>query len=119
MSEARDGGWGTPFLYIRLAEIEAIQGDVDNALQNIGRAVDRGYRDLPWLRNSPFFGDIQDNREMVRLQEFVQQHVESERAKISDQVAQSVHGAFLLDGDFRTNLVRIRIVRGSFIHYLG
>jgi TolB-like protein/Tfp pilus assembly protein PilF len=83
VTTARDNGWGTPFLYVRLAEIEAIRGDVESAVRNIGIAVDKGYRDLPWLRHSPFFRDIQQHWEMERLQQVVRQGIAAERAKLS------------------------------------
>ena len=79
---ARDNGWSTPVLFVRLAEIEVLLGDVESALQNINLAVDKGYRDLPWLRYSVFFADIQANAEMQRLQSVVQAEVEAERAKL-------------------------------------
>ena len=82
VTTARDNGWGTPFLYVRFAEIQAIRGDVEGAVQNISIAVDRGYRDLPWLRHSPFFRDIQQHWEMVRLQEVVQRRIDTERADL-------------------------------------
>lgn len=82
VTTARDNGWGTPFLYVRLAEIEAIRGDVESAVQNIGIAVDKGYRDLPWLRHSPFFRDIQQHWEMKRLQQVVRRGIAAERAKL-------------------------------------
>ena len=82
VTTARDNGWGTPSLYVRLAEIEAIRGDVQRAVQNIGIAVDKGYRDLPWLRHSPFFREIQQHWELVRLQQVVQREITAERAKL-------------------------------------
>lgn len=82
VTTARDNGWGTPSLYVRLAEIEAIRGDVQSAVQNIGIAVDKGYRDLPWLRHSPFFREIQQHWELVRLQQVVQREITAERAKL-------------------------------------
>lgn len=84
VTTARDNGWGTPFLYVRLAEIDAIRGDVENAMQNIGTAVDIGYTDLPWMRHSPFFREIQDHWEMERLQGVVQRRIDAERAKLAE-----------------------------------
>jgi hypothetical protein len=83
VTTARDNGWSTPFLYVRLAEIEAIQGDVQSAVQHIGMAVDKGYLDLIWLSHSPFFSDIQDDPEMRRLKDVVRTGIAAERAKLN------------------------------------
>ena len=85
---ARDNGWSTPVLFVRLAEIEAHLGDVDSALHNLNIAIDKGFRDLPWLKYSVFFEDIQEHAEMQRLQSVVQAEVDAERAALEALAAQ-------------------------------
>ncbi|MCK5326567.1 MAG: tetratricopeptide repeat protein [Woeseiaceae bacterium] len=83
---ARDNGWSTPFLYVRLAEIEVLLGDHQSAVQNIGIAVDKGYRDLPWLSHSVFFRDIQEESELLRLMNVVRDAVAEQRVALESHV---------------------------------
>jgi adenylate cyclase len=85
---ARDNGWSTPFLYVRLAEIEVLQGDHQSALQHIGIAIDKGYRDLPWLSHSIFFRDIQQDPEWLRLKELVRVAVAEQQVELVKQTVQ-------------------------------
>lgn len=85
---ARDNGWSTPVLFVRLAEIEALLGEIDSALQNLNTAIDKGFRDLPWLRYNVFFEDLQEHAEMRRLQSVVRAEVEAERAELEALAAQ-------------------------------
>jgi len=79
---AHDNGWSTPILFVRLAEIEVRLGELESALQNLNTAVDSGFRDLPRLKHIEFLQDVQENREMQRLQSVVQADIASERAKL-------------------------------------
>jgi len=92
VTTARDNGWSTPFLYVRLAEIEAIQGDVQSSVRNIGIAVDKGYLDLAWLSHSLFFSDIQHDPEMLRLKDVVRSGIAAERSKLNIETSPAAEG---------------------------
>ncbi|MEO1028567.1 MAG: tetratricopeptide repeat protein [Pseudomonadota bacterium] len=47
-----------PDLIVQLAEVSAALGNDDEAFELLSRAVGLGWRDVPWLRMSPFLGDV-------------------------------------------------------------
>ena len=67
---ARDRGWATPSLYVRLAEVYAIGGDVEGAVRNLEIAYAKGWREL------------QDNPEINRIKVLIYEDLELQRQRL-------------------------------------
>ncbi len=52
---ARESGWATPVLSVRLAEIHLLNDDKEAAIAELNLAVEKGFRDVGWIENQPFW----------------------------------------------------------------
>ena len=82
VATARDSGWATPVLFVRLAEIYALMGDIDSATENLELAFRIGWRDLGMFENGLFLRDIQDDPEIVRIKSLLRDDLESQRSQL-------------------------------------
>ena len=64
---ARDDGWATPILFVRLAEIYALMGDTDNAISNLDIAFNKGWRGLSTIEYGIFWQHFDDDPELNRI----------------------------------------------------
>ena len=90
VNEARDSGWGTPVLHVRLAEVYVQKGLIDQAIDSVAIAVEKGYRDLQWLENGIFWRQLQDHPDLNELKVRIYEDIEAQRAVLrqdSSQVA--------------------------------
>ena len=77
---ARESGWATPVLHVRLAEILAARGDPDEAIAQLAVAVDKGFRDLGWLEYGIFWQDMQDHPGFDAIKLRIIEFISAERA---------------------------------------
>jgi len=82
VATARDNGWATPVLFVRLAEIYALMDDIESATENLDLAFQKGWRDLGMLENSLFFRDFQHDTEMTRIKSLLRDDLESQRSQL-------------------------------------
>ena len=82
VATARDSGWATPVLFVRLAEIYALMGDIENAAENLDIAFQKGWRDLGMLENGLFFRDIQDDAEITRIKSLLREDIDSQQREL-------------------------------------
>ena len=59
VDRAWEGGWATPVLHVRHAEILAARGFPDEAIDQLVIAVDKGFRGLGWLEYGIFWQRMQ------------------------------------------------------------
>ena len=76
---------------MRLAEIYVQKGQIDEAIDNVTIAVDKGYRDLGWLEYGLFWRQMQDHQELNELKVRIYEDIEAQRdvlRQAGSQVAQ-------------------------------
>lgn len=79
---ARENGWATPVLHVRLAEIYALLGDLQNAILNLDIAFEKGWRDLSVIDYGIFWQDLRDHPELNRIEALMFMDLESQRTKL-------------------------------------
>jgi TolB-like protein len=79
---ARENGWATPFLFVRLAEIYALKGDTESAIDNIEIAVNKGWRDLGWLNHAPLLRNLRDEPEFIQIEYRLRQDLDAQQARL-------------------------------------
>jgi len=87
---ARDRGWATPTLFVRLAEIHAIRGDVENAVSNLEIALDKGWRDLNMIEYGVFWQGLQDNPEINRIKVRILNDLEDQKLRLENSMRASL-----------------------------
>jgi len=87
---AREAGWATPVLHVRLAEIHVENGMPEKAIEQLFVAVDKGFRDLGWLEYGIFWQGMQDDPGLERVKLRIFELVETERTRLGggDETAQ-------------------------------
>ena len=81
---ARDNGWATPILHVRLAETYALLGDVENAIENLGIAFEKGWRGLSVIDYGIFWQDLQDHPELNRIKVLIYNDLETQRKELQE-----------------------------------
>lgn len=76
---AHESGWATPVLHVRLAEVHAQKGQIDEAMANLEIAVDKGFRDLGWLEYGIFWQHLQDHTQLNELKVRIYEDIEAQR----------------------------------------
>jgi tetratricopeptide (TPR) repeat protein len=87
---ARDRGWATPTLFVRLAEIHAIRGDVENAVSNLEIALEKGWRDLNMIEYGVFWQGLQDNPEINRIKVRILNDLEDQKLRLENSMRASL-----------------------------
>lgn len=82
---ARERGWATPSLHVRLAEIYALGGDVQNAIANLEIAFDKGWRDLSTIEYGIFWQNLQDDPELNRIKVMIYDDLEVQRQRFREK----------------------------------
>lgn len=85
LEQAMLHGDSWPEMRIQAAELSALLGLHDDALEFVSRAIDLGWRDLEMLRQSPYLGQIRERAEWSALESRIEQLLEIQ----SDLVARS------------------------------
>ena len=80
--QARENGWATPVLSVRLAEVHVLAGDLQSAVDELGLAVDKGFRDLAWIEHGIFWQDLQDEPAVVAQMLRMLEDVERQRREL-------------------------------------
>ena len=79
--EALDQGWATPTIFYRTAQIHALRGDADSAVQYLREAVDKGWRANSDLELDPLWANIQDDAEFQNIITEVNDDIRQQRQK--------------------------------------
>lgn len=82
VERARESGWATPVLHVRLAEILAARGHPDEAIVQLAVAVDKGFRDLGWLEYGILWQDMQDYPGFDGIKLRIIEFIDAERAML-------------------------------------
>ena len=82
---AREGGWATPSLFVRLAEIYAIKGDTDEAISNLEKAFEKGWRGLGTIEYGIFWQDLQDDPGLNRIKVILLDDLEAQRKRLRER----------------------------------
>lgn len=67
---------------IHLAEVIAALGQEDEALLRVAQAINLGWRDLNWLKQSPFLGMLMSSRKGQQLESRIVRELEAQRSLI-------------------------------------
>ena len=67
---------------IHLAEITAALGQDEKALQFLARAINLGWRDLNWLKQSPYLGAVMSSNEGRQIENRITRELEAQRRLI-------------------------------------
>jgi tetratricopeptide (TPR) repeat protein len=89
--KARDSGWATPILHVRLAEILVQKGQIDEAIDHVTIAIDKGYRDLGWLEYGIFWRQLQDHPQLNGLMVRIYEDIEAQREVLRQAGSQVAH----------------------------
>lgn len=75
---------------IELAEIKSAQGKQDQAVELLTRAVSLGWRDVGWLKQSPFLGELMSSNKGRIIELRIERELEAQRILIrgTDGLAQ-------------------------------
>ncbi len=68
---------------IQLAEIKSAQGDKDQAIELVTRAVSLGWRDVDWLKQSPFLGELMSSDKGRIIEQRIERELEAQRILIA------------------------------------
>jgi len=71
-----------PDMRIQLAEITAALGRNDDALRFVEQGVNLGWRDILWLKQSPFLGTLMSSSEGRQLESRIERELEAQRRLI-------------------------------------
>ncbi len=67
---------------ISLAEIKSAQGENDQAVQLLTQAVSLGWRDVGWLKKSPFLSELMSSDEGRMIEQRIERELEAQRILI-------------------------------------
>ncbi len=83
-----------PATRIQLAEITAALGQENEALRLVTQAVNLGWRDVNWLKQSPFLGTLMFSSEGRQLESRIERELEAQRRLIegSEELALIIDG---------------------------
>lgn len=84
----------TPDTRIQLAELSAAVGRNDQALKLIAQAVNLGWRDANWLKQSPFIGSLMSSSEGLKIESRIKRELEGQRRLIerSEELSSYING---------------------------
>ena len=82
VDRAWESGWATPVLHVRRAEILAVRGLSDEAIDQLAVAVDKGFRDLGWLEYGIFWQGMQHDPGFDGIKVRIIEFVDAERATL-------------------------------------
>lgn len=68
---------------IKLAEIKSAQGKTDQAVQLLTQAVSLGWRDIDWLKQSPYLGEVISSDKGRVIQQRIERELEAQRILIA------------------------------------
>lgn len=88
--EAEDNGWNTPSLDVRVAEIYAIAGDVENAARHLEAAFEKGWRGLSDIEFGVAWRDLQDTPEISDVMLKIFDDIEMQRKRLEEPATASV-----------------------------
>lgn len=71
-----------PGFRIHLAEISAMLGQRDQAIALVKQAINLGWRDVQWLKRSPFLGSAMQSAEGRQIEARIQRELEAQRRLI-------------------------------------
>lgn len=71
-----------PEMHILLAEISAALGQDDLTLRLLAKAINLGWRDAPWVKNSPFLGAVMSSSEGRQLESRIERELDVQRRLI-------------------------------------
>ena len=79
---ARDNGWATPILYVRLAEVYVLRGESAKAIENLEIAFNKGWRGINTIETGLVWQDLQDNPELERVKVRIYEDLEVQREEL-------------------------------------
>lgn len=94
---SRENGWATPSLYVRLAEVHALLGDVENAIVNLEIAFSKGWRGLSNIEYGVFWQDLQDHDELNRIKIMIYNDLEFQRESLRENLINLESGQVRLE----------------------
>lgn len=71
-----------PMMRIQLAEVTAALGRNEEALQFLMQAINLGWRDALWMKQSPFLGDLMSSGEGRELESRIERELDAQRRLI-------------------------------------
>jgi len=79
---------------IHLAEVTAARGQEAEALRPLAQAVNLGWRDLNWLKRSPFLGSLMASTEGQQIESRIMRELEAQRRLIeaTEELSQMIEG---------------------------
>ena len=81
--EALEQGWATPTIFYRTAQIHALRGDADSAVQYLREAVDKGWRAAAELEVAPLWSNMQDDAEFQKIIMEVNDDIRQQRQQVT------------------------------------
>ena len=97
-ARARDNGWATPVMHVRLAEIHAQNGQIDDAIEQLTIAVDKGFRDLGRIEYGIFWQHLQDHPDLNRLKVRMYEDIEAQRDDLQQREQKVASGNQFVTG---------------------
>ena len=79
---ANENGWATPALFVRLAEIHAIRGDMAEAANVLEDAFDKGWRDIGNIEHGVFWQDAQDDPRLAEIKVMIIEDVNAQLERL-------------------------------------
>ena len=80
------GSWPTENLNYMLAQIAAIEGDVERVVQRMQAARDNNDLTHQFFATDPFFAELRDEPRLLEIAEQTRQRAQAERTKLSDEL---------------------------------
>lgn len=83
-----------PDMRIQLAEVSAALGQKEEALRLLAQAINLGWRDINWLKQSPFLGALMSSSEGRQLEVRITRELEAQRRLIegTKELVQAISG---------------------------
>jgi len=79
VAAARDNGWATPFLHVRLAEVYLLRGESVRAIENLEIAFNKGWRGINTIETGIVWQDLQGNPELERIKVEIYEDLEIQK----------------------------------------
>jgi len=92
LTKIEDNTW--PGYRIHLAEVSAALGEEDEALAFVKQAINLGWRDVDWLKQSPFLGALMQSNEGRKIAERIERELDAQRRLIltAEELAPVIDG---------------------------
>jgi hypothetical protein len=81
---ARESGWATPILHVRLAEVYVLLGDLANSIANLEIAFNKGWRGVNTIETGLFWQGVQAEPDLEQIKVLIYEDLEIQRKKLQE-----------------------------------